>query len=67
VILADEPTGNLDSATGGRVLDTLMALRARHGTTLVMVTHDPAIAARADRQVHLRDGRIERVTVADTA
>ena len=67
LLLADEPTGNLDSATGGRVLDTLMALRARHGTTLVMVTHDPAIAARADRQVHLRDGRIERVTVADTA
>jgi putative ABC transport system ATP-binding protein len=67
LLLADEPTGNLDSATGGRVLDTLMALRARHGTTLVMVTHDPAIAARADRQIHLRDGRIERVTVADTA
>jgi putative ABC transport system ATP-binding protein len=67
LLLADEPTGNLDSATGGRVLDTLMALRTRLGTTLVMVTHDPAIAARADRQVHLLDGRIERVTVADTA
>jgi putative ABC transport system ATP-binding protein len=67
LLLADEPTGNLDSATGARVLDTLMALRARHGTTLVMVTHDPAIAARADRQVHLKDGRIDRVTTAGAA
>jgi putative ABC transport system ATP-binding protein len=67
LLLADEPTGNLDSATGARVLDTLMALRARHGTTLVMVTHDPAIAARADRQVHLRDGRIERITAGGAA
>ncbi len=67
LLLADEPTGNLDSATGARVLDTLMALRAQHGTTLVMVTHDPAIAARADRQVHLRDGRIERITAGGAA
>ena len=67
LLLADEPTGNLDSATGARVLDTLMALRARHGTSLVMVTHDPAIAARADRQVHLRDGRIDRITAGGTA
>ena len=67
LLLADEPTGNLDSATGARVLDTLMALRARHGTTLVMVTHDPAIAARADRQIHLKDGRIDRVTTGGVA
>jgi len=67
LLLADEPTGNLDSATGARVLDTLMALRARHGTTLVMVTHDPAIAARADRQIHLKDGRIDRVTTGSVA
>lgn len=67
LLLADEPTGNLDSATGGRVLDTLLALRARHGTTLVLVTHDPAVAARADRQVHLRDGRIERITSGSAA
>jgi len=45
----------------------LMAMRARHGTTLVLVTHDPAIAALADRQVHLRDGRIERITSAVTS
>jgi putative ABC transport system ATP-binding protein len=61
ILLADEPTGNLDGTTGRRILDLLLDLRLRHGTTLVLVTHDPAIAALADRQVHLRDGRIERV------
>lgn len=59
ILLADEPTGNLDSATGARVLDLLLDLREAHGTTLVLVTHDPAIASRADREVHLRGGRIE--------
>ncbi len=58
LLLADEPTGNLDSATGRRVLEVLAALRAREGTTLVLVTHDPAVAAVADRLVHLADGRI---------
>jgi putative ABC transport system ATP-binding protein len=61
LLLADEPTGNLDSATGGNILELLGALRRDHGTTLVLVTHDPAVAALADRAVHLRDGRIERV------
>jgi putative ABC transport system ATP-binding protein len=60
ILLADEPTGNLDGATGRRVLDLLLELRAREGTTLVLVTHDPSVAALADRQVHLRDGRVER-------
>jgi putative ABC transport system ATP-binding protein len=60
LLLADEPTGNLDSATGRRVLEALAALRAREGTTLVLVTHDPAVAAIADRLVHLADGRIVR-------
>ena len=59
ILLADEPTGNLDSATGAHVLDLLLDLREARGTTLVLVTHDPAIAARADREVHLRGGRIE--------
>jgi len=60
LLLADEPTGNLDGATGAVVLDLLARLRADHGTTLVLVTHDPEIAGRADRRIHLRDGRIER-------
>jgi putative ABC transport system ATP-binding protein len=61
LLLADEPTGNLDGATGALVLDTLARLRRDHGTTMVLVTHDPAVAALADRRVHLRDGRIERI------
>lgn len=61
LLLADEPTGNLDGATGERVLAALAALRERHGTTVVMVTHDPAVAALADRRVHLADGRVERI------
>ena len=60
LLLADEPTGNLDSATGERILELLTGLRRDEGTTLVLVTHDPAVAALADRRVHLRDGRIER-------
>jgi putative ABC transport system ATP-binding protein len=58
LLLADEPTGNLDSATGQHIVDLLLQLNREQGTTLVMVTHDPGLAARADRTVHLRDGRI---------
>jgi len=61
LLLADEPTGNLDGATGHRVLELLAELRERHGTTLVLVTHDPEVAALADRRIHLRDGRVDRV------
>ncbi len=60
ILLADEPTGNLDRVTGQVVLDTLLALRRENGTTLVLVTHDPDVAKLADRRIHLRDGRIER-------
>jgi len=60
ILLADEPTGNLDRVTGQVVLDTLLALRRENGTTLVLVTHDPDVAQLADRRIHLRDGRIER-------
>ena len=57
VLLADEPTGNLDEKTGREILD-LIAEQHRNGLTIVMVTHDDAIAQRADRIVHLHDGRI---------
>lgn len=60
LLLADEPTGNLDGATGRVVLGLLAEMRASEGATLVLVTHDPAVAALADRRIHLRDGRIER-------
>jgi putative ABC transport system ATP-binding protein len=56
LLLADEPTGNLDHATGEVVMDLLFALRAKFGTTLLLITHDPRLAARCDRQVHLADG-----------
>jgi putative ABC transport system ATP-binding protein len=58
IVLADEPTGNLDSANGQHVLDLLTERQRGAHTTLVMVTHDPQIAARADRQIHLRDGLV---------
>jgi putative ABC transport system ATP-binding protein len=56
IVLADEPTGNLDSTNGQHVLELLTERQKQGRTTLVMVTHDPQIAARADRQIHLRDG-----------
>ncbi len=58
VIFADEPTGNLDSATGSVVEETLFALNREKGITLIVVTHDEELAARCDRQIVLRDGRI---------
>lgn len=58
LLLADEPTGNLDGATGRMVLDLLVSLRADEGATLVLVTHDPAVASLTDRRIHLHDGRI---------
>ena len=64
VLLADEPTGNLDSATGRQVIDILLDVNRRRGTTLVLVTHDPELAALADLTVQLRDGRIEHVSTA---
>jgi putative ABC transport system ATP-binding protein len=58
LLLADEPTGNLDSATGEQIIALLLALNRRRGSTLVLVTHDDALAGRADRVVKLHDGRI---------
>ncbi len=59
ILLADEPTGNLDSVTGRQVLDLLLSLQRDHGTTLVLVTHDPGTASSMQRIIALRDGRIE--------
>ena len=61
VLFADEPTGNLDRATGHEIADLLFALNARRGTTLVIVTHDLELSARAHRVVHLAAGRIARI------
>jgi putative ABC transport system ATP-binding protein len=58
IIFADEPTGNLDSHTGKNVEDLLFGLNSRQGITLVIVTHDQDIAARCDRQIHIKDGKL---------
>lgn len=58
ILMADEPTGNLDSVNGAHVLELLLELNQREGTTLVLVTHDPALASRAGRIVTLRDGKV---------
>jgi putative ABC transport system ATP-binding protein len=67
LLLADEPTGNLDSATGREIIDLLLSLRERYGMTMLVATHDPEVAANCDRIVRLHDGRIagdERVAPA---
>jgi putative ABC transport system ATP-binding protein len=67
VVLADEPTGNLDSATGREIVDLLAGLAAEHGSTVVVATHDAELAARALRRLHMRDGRLVTVPAAATA
>jgi len=63
ILLADEPTGNLDSGTGHQVIDLLLAVNRRQGRTLVLVTHDRELATLADEVIALRDGRVESRTV----
>ncbi|MBW3084482.1 Macrolide export ATP-binding/permease protein MacB [Austwickia sp. TVS 96-490-7B] len=58
LLLCDEPTGNLDQRSGARVIDCLLHARERHGTTVVVVTHDSQVAARMERQIHLEDGQV---------
>src|SRR6476661_3977696 len=57
VVLADEPTGNLDSATGGEIIELLSGLAAEHGSTVIVATHDAGLAVRAPRRLAMRDGR----------
>jgi putative ABC transport system ATP-binding protein len=67
LLLADEPTGNLDGATGVQIMDLLFGLRDRHGATLVLVTHAPELAARCDRVIRLQDGQIDETQAQQDA
>nr|WP_295467724.1 ABC transporter ATP-binding protein [Mesorhizobium sp.] len=67
ILIADEPTGNLDQATGRHIADLLFAKARERGTTLVLVTHDTALAARCQRQIAIRSGRIETPPIAVSA
>ena len=58
LLLADEPTGNLDSATGVQIIELMFELNREHGTTLVLVTHDEALSQRCSRQIRLADGKL---------
>jgi putative ABC transport system ATP-binding protein len=64
IVVADEPTGNLDEATGRDIIELLFRGHREHGTTLVLVTHDTALAARCDRVLHMHSGRIEQPQMA---
>jgi putative ABC transport system ATP-binding protein len=63
MIMADEPTGNLDSKVGQEIMDLLLNLNRERGTTLIIVTHDPRIAAQAQRTIHVRDGVVDTETI----
>ena len=67
ILLADEPTGNLDSSTGGEIMETLTQLNEDNQLTIVMVTHDEAVAQRAHRIVRLAEGRIATVAHEEAA
>ncbi|HUK97377.1 MAG TPA: ABC transporter ATP-binding protein [Gaiellaceae bacterium] len=64
VVLADEPTGNLDTKTGGEIIDLLAGLAAEHGSTVIVATHDVTLAERAPRRLSMRDGRLVGVVAA---
>ncbi len=67
ILFADEPTGNLDGATGARIVELLETLNREEGTTVVLVTHDPVLAARAGRMLRMRDGRVVEDTAGEAA
>src|SRR5262245_7948724 len=66
LLLADEPTGNLDSRTSLEVLDVFRRLNREEGITVVLVTHDPGVAAHAERTIHVRDGRVQAAAMAES-
>ncbi len=61
ILFADEPTGNLDSINGQNIINTLFQFNRKHGITLIIVTHDPELAAKCDMQIHLADGKIDQI------
>ena len=67
VVLADEPTGNLDSTTGGEIIELLASLAAEHGSTVIVATHDATLAARAPRRIAMRDGKLAPLALATTS
>jgi putative ABC transport system ATP-binding protein len=67
LLLADEPTGALDSTTGGQIVELLHAVRSQRGTTILLVTNDPGVAQAADRTLRIRDGRIEEAPATPAA
>jgi putative ABC transport system ATP-binding protein len=64
ILVADEPTGNLDDATGASIIELMFALKRERGATLIVVTHDPALAGKCERKIRLRSGRIEDAAAA---
>ena len=62
IVMADEPTGNLDTKSGDEIMEVLLNLNKEHGTTLIIVTHDPEIAEQTERIIHIRDGVVEEIT-----
>jgi len=67
ILLADEPTGNLDQNTGLSIIESLLDLRKRHGTTIVLVTHSNELVARCDRILRMRDGQLDQTTTQKAA
>ena len=65
ILLADEPTGNLDSTSGEQIMDLLMELNRERGMTLILVTHDAKVAGYADRVIHLLDGLVDEMAGGD--
>ncbi len=62
IVMADEPTGNLDTKSGDEIMEVLLNLNREQGTTLIIVTHDPEIAEQTERIIHIRDGVVEKIT-----